>query len=55
MTYAEYLAHEATADVRHEYIHGEIYAMTGGTSRHAAIGLNVGAALKAALRGKPCR
>ena len=55
MTYAEYLNFEATADVRHEYIHGEIYAMTGGTSRHAAVATNLTVALGAALRGKPCR
>lgn len=55
MTYADYLAFEEASDTRHEFVHGEVYAMTGGTSRHAAIALNIGAALKHALRGKPCR
>jgi Uma2 family endonuclease len=40
---AEYLALEATSNVRHEYLDGQIYGMAGGTPEHAA--------LKAALIG----
>ena len=36
-TYAEYLALEEEASVRHEYLDGEIYAMAGGSPDHAAI------------------
>jgi len=55
MTYAEYLAAEATSDVRHEYLNGEVWAMAGGTPEHGALALAIGGELRGALRGKPCR
>jgi Uma2 family endonuclease len=36
-SYAEYLALENHATVRHEYLDGEIYAMAGGSPDHAAL------------------
>lgn len=55
MTYAEYLAFEATSDIRHEYLNGEVFAMAGGTITHGALTAAVIAALSNALRGRPCR
>jgi len=55
MTYSEYLAAEAVAEVRHEYLKGEVWAMAGGTIEHGALALAVAGELRAALRGKPCR
>jgi len=55
MTYAEYLAAEAVAEVRHEFLNGEVWAMAGGTPDHAALSLALGAELRNAPRGKPCR
>ena len=37
MTYAEYLAAEAAADVRHEYLAGDVWAMAGGTIEHGGL------------------
>ncbi len=54
-SYDEYLAFERTANVRHEYFSGEIYAMAGGTPEHAALCANVTTLLSVALRGKRCR
>ncbi len=54
VTYEAYLALEATAELKHEWLDGTIYAMSGGTPSHARIALNFGAALHAALKGKPC-
>ena len=54
-TFAEYLDLEGAINVKHAFLDGEIYAMAGGTPRHAALTLAVGAALHAALRGGPCR
>ncbi|WP_437914411.1 hypothetical protein WME73_00620 [Sorangium sp. So ce302] len=36
-TYAEYLTLEASSNVKHEYLDGQIYAMAGGTPEHAAL------------------
>ena len=56
-TYSEsdYLAYEAQSPVRHEYIAGEIFAMTGASIRHNIIAGNLYTALRTHLRGTPCR
>jgi Uma2 family endonuclease len=51
----EYFAWEEQQQCRHEYIDGEIYAMTGGTLNHVRIALNFGALLKNHLRGSGCQ
>ena len=51
----EYLAHEDGADCRHEYINGQVYAMTGASDRHCLITLNIAAYLRPSLRGTPCQ
>jgi Uma2 family endonuclease len=51
----EYLRLEAQSPVRHEYVSGEIFAMTGGTLRHNVIAGNLYSALRARLRNTPCR
>jgi len=55
MSYVEYLAYEHASETKHEYINGEVFAMAGGTVSHGALAMAVGAALTAALRGRPCR
>lgn len=52
---AEYLRLEMDNSVRHEYVNGEMFAMTGGTLRHNVIAGNIFAALRAHLRPTPCR
>jgi Uma2 family endonuclease len=54
MTYAEYLAQEATSLEKHEYLRGDVWAMAGGTPTHARLCGNVTIALGLALRGRPC-
>ncbi len=54
MTPAEYLAFERASDERHEYVDGEIFAMSGGTRAHSLIGENVGGELRSALEARPC-
>jgi Uma2 family endonuclease len=50
-----YLDWEAAQADRHEYIAGEVFAMTGARGTHNLIAGNVYMALRQALRGTPCR
>jgi Uma2 family endonuclease len=54
MTYEAYLALERSAETKHEYVNGRVYAMAGGSPEHARLAQSVGAELRASLRGKPC-
>lgn len=54
-SFADYLDLEAMSRVKHEYLDGQVWAMAGGSPDHAAIAMNVGAILVAALRGRRCR
>lgn len=54
MTYAEYLAFERTAETKHEYVNGEVYAMSGGTPEHARLAANLIRQLGNALASRPC-
>lgn len=50
---AEYFEQEIRSPIRHEYINGEIIAMTGGTPNHNRIIGNLLVALHIALRNQP--
>ncbi|WP_008311963.1 Uma2 family endonuclease [Leptolyngbya sp. PCC 6406] len=54
-TPAEYLEQELAADLRHEYINGDIVPMTGGTPDHNQILLNLAGALNLRLADQPYR
>lgn len=51
----EYLEGEKLAEIRHEYLAGEVYAMAGTSKTHNEIGLNIALWLRASLRGGSCR
>jgi Uma2 family endonuclease len=51
----EYLKLEAESRTRHEYIAGEIFAMTGVSREHNLIAVNVLTAFSNHLRGGPCK
>ena len=51
----EYLKGEKFADVRHEYLAGQVYAMAGGTRNHNRIALNLASGLEEGLEGGPCQ
>ncbi len=53
-TLPEYLRLEEYANIKHEYLDGQIYAMAGGTPEHGALAMRIGAALVEQLRGRPC-
>lgn len=50
----EYLALERDSDLRHEYLGGEIVAMTGGSKAHNLISVNLVSALSEHLQGSSC-
>lgn len=54
-TLAEYLAFEASSNVKHEYLGGKIYAMAGGPPEHAALAAAVMGQLYSQLREGRCR
>ena len=51
----EYLAGEASAECKHEYLNGMVYAMAGATQRHNDLVTNILGTLHGRLRGRPCR
>ena len=55
LSVADYLRMEETAEVRHEYLGGEIHALAGASKRHNRITLNIGRLLDEASRGGSCR
>ena len=52
-TTEEYLELEINSQEKHEYIKGEIVAMTGGTPNHNKIALNLAGALNFMVRSQP--
>jgi Uma2 family endonuclease len=55
ITSAEYLEGELRAELRHEFIDGRVYAMSGASRKHNEICGDLYSNLKAHLRGGPCR
>ena len=54
MSAAEFLAWDAQQDVKHEFVHGEVFAMAGAGEAHVTATLNVAMALRQHLQGSPC-
>jgi Uma2 family endonuclease len=50
-SYAAYLALEAEAEQRYEFVDGVVYAMAGGTPEHSRLAIGVASELRAALVG----
>jgi Uma2 family endonuclease len=55
MSPESYLAFESTSASKHEFVRGELFAMSGTTTAHNDVVGNLGAAIRAHLRGDPCR
>lgn len=52
---ADYLDGEQHSPIRHEYLGGQIFAMTGGSEAHNRIALNLASLLRFHLRGSGCK
>lgn len=55
MTREEFLVWVETQPGRHEYIGGEVFAMTGARQTHVIVAGNCYAGLRERLKGTPCR
>jgi Uma2 family endonuclease len=51
----DYLEQDVQSELKLEFYDGQIFAMAGGTFKHAQIAGNVYGELRQALNGKPCR
>ncbi|MGJ5676204.1 MAG: Uma2 family endonuclease [Nostochopsis sp.] len=54
LTVEEYLQLENKSEIRHEYLGGQIFAMSGGSKEHNLITLNIASRLRSHLRGGSC-
>jgi Uma2 family endonuclease len=54
LTEEEYLKFEHASALKHEYVNGRVYAMSGVSRRHSRIQLNISVALHNFLDGGPC-
>lgn len=50
----EYLANEMESATKHEFVDGQVFAMTGATGRHRKIAGNIYRALHSHLKGSAC-
>ena len=53
-TIEEYVRIEEYANLKHEYLDGQVWAMAGGTPEHARIAAAISGALTSQLRGRRC-
>lgn len=51
-TFADYLRLERDSNVKHEFLDGEIYAMTGGSPKHAELAVTISSLLLTQLRSR---
>jgi len=54
LTPAEYLAWERDQPTKHEYFHGEVFAMAGGSARHNLLRTNLIAILRERTSSRGC-
>ena len=54
LTPEEYLAWERKADTKHEYLRGELIAMSGASYQHTIITMNISGELYIQLKGTAC-
>lgn len=55
ITEEEYLAIDRAAEVRSEFLDGEMWAMSGGSMQHSQLAMNISGELYNALRGSNCQ
>ncbi len=51
LTTKEYLQLEQTSEIRHEYLGGQVFAISGGSKEHNIISFNIASRISSHLRG----
>ncbi|MEQ1622409.1 MAG: Uma2 family endonuclease [Methylococcales bacterium] len=51
----DYLQGELVSDIKHEFVNGDVFAMSGAKRAHNIISMNLAGIFHAHLRGAPCR
>lgn len=51
----DYLEGERKGDIRHEYVAGQMFALSGASRRHNRIALNIATRLRELAAGGPCQ
>jgi Uma2 family endonuclease len=54
-SFEEYVRFEEDCGAKHEFVGGNVFAMSGGPPEHAAITANIARLLGNALEHEPCR
>lgn len=54
MNHDEFVTFLASAEQKHEFLRGEVFAMAGGTPEHARLAMRVGSELMRLLGGRGC-
>ncbi len=54
-TIEDYLCIEEASSTKHEYVAGQLYALSGASRRHNSIAMNIAARVWAAATDGPCR
>jgi Uma2 family endonuclease len=53
-TFEHYLAAEREAEIRHEYVDGQVFGMVGASENHNIIVANLTTLLLTQMKGRPC-
>ncbi len=51
----DYLAGEKISAIKHEYVDGDVFAMSGASASHNRLAVNLTTAFNIHLKGKPCQ
>lgn len=54
LTYEEYVAGERTSEVKHDFVAGQLFAMSGAKRAHNLITVNISSSISSQLRSRPC-
>lgn len=54
LSYADYLAQESKSELKHEFLRGDVWAMSRGSPEHGRLAVRAAVLLTSALQKRPC-